>query len=135
VAAPEAPELDARYGRTPRARRRTLILGIGAAIAVAVVVILWVVWAGLDDASPTVEVQDIGYQRISGDELRVRWQLTVQPGHEAVCTVKATDEHFEIVGWKTVRIPASDQEVRAFSTTVRTVSPFNSGLISQCRLP
>jgi hypothetical protein len=135
VVAPESPDLDARYGRTPRARRRTLLIGIGSAIAVAVIVLLWVVWAGLDVASPAVNVQDIGYQRISDREVRVRWQLTVAPGHQAVCTVKATDEHFEIVGWKTVHIPASDQEVRAFSTTVRTVSPFNSGLISQCRLP
>jgi len=135
VAAPESPDLDARYGRTPNARRRTLLIGIAAAVATALVVILWVVWAGLDDASPAIDAQDIGYQRISDDEVRIRWQLTLEPGHEAVCTVKAIDEHFEIVGWKTLHIPASDQEVRAFSTTVRTVSPFNSGLISQCRLP
>jgi hypothetical protein len=134
-AAPEAPDLAARYGRTPRARRRTLAIGISAAVAVAVVVILWVVWAGLDSASPTVDAQDIGYSRISDDQVEVRWQLTVAPGHEAWCTVKALDEHFEIVGWKTVHIPASDRELRAFAETVRTVSPFNTGLISKCWLP
>jgi hypothetical protein len=135
VAPPEDPDLAARYGRTPGARRRNLALGISSAVAVAVVMILWVVWAGFDGDSPTLDVQDIGYQRISDDEVRVRWQLTLEPGNEAQCTVKALDEHYEIVGWKTVSIPASDEEVRVFAETVRTVSPFNSGLISKCWLP
>jgi Domain of unknown function (DUF4307) len=135
AAPPDSPDLDARYGRTPGARRRTLLLGVSAAVAVAVVMILWVVWAGLDEAAPTLDVQDIGYQRLGDDEVRVRWQLTLEPGSEAQCSVKALDEHYEIVGWKTVHIPASDEEVRVFAETVRTVSPFNSGLLSKCWLP
>jgi hypothetical protein len=134
-APPEPSDLDARYGRTPRSRRRTLALGITGGLAVAIVMVLWVVWAGLDGDSPAMEVQDIGYARISDDEVSIRWQLTLDPGNEAECTLKALDEHYEIVGWKTVRIPASDQQVRVFAETVRTVSPFNSGLISECRLP
>ncbi len=129
------PDLDARYGRTPRDRRRRLWFGIAAALAVAAVLAAWVVWAGFDGTDHVLEAQDIGYTKVGDDQVSVRWELTVDPGTEVQCAIKALDERYEIVGWRVVEIPASEELTRAFSHTVRTVSPTTTGLISECWLP
>ena len=46
--------LAARYGRTRTSRTRDRLLLIGAAVAFAVVLVAWVVWAGLDGQKPSV---------------------------------------------------------------------------------
>jgi hypothetical protein len=130
-----ASELDARYGRTPNARRKRLWFGIAAALAFAVVFAAWVLWAGLDGSAPTLDAQDTGYQVISDAEVSLRFQITTDPGHRVMCAIEALDEHYEIVGWRIVSLPASEYRTRAFVESIRTVSPANTGLISRCWLP
>ena len=40
-----------------------------------------------------------------------------------------------IVGWREIRVPASDQRVRSISTPVNTVSRGVTGLIHDCWVP
>ncbi|WP_210479426.1 DUF4307 domain-containing protein [Naasia sp. SYSU D00948] len=128
-------DLDARYGRTPRARRRRRWFGITAAAGFAAVLAAWVVWAGLDGTGDVLQARDIGYQKIGDDQVRIRWELTVEPGTATRCAVHALDERYEIVGWKVVDIPASEERTRPFAETIRIVSPATTGLISECWLP
>jgi type VI protein secretion system component VasK len=129
------PDLDARYGRTPQRRRRRLWFAVAAALAFIAVFAAWVVWAGFDGNDHVLEAQDIGYQKVGDDQVTVRWELTADPGTEVRCALKALDERYEVVGWKVIDIPASDQLTRPFSHTLRIVSPATTGLISGCWLP
>ena len=135
MAEPETNTLDARYGRTRPNRTRDRALLIGGAVAFAVVLIAWVVWAGFDGRKPTVEATDTGH-RLMNDEraVEVSWTLSVPPGNETACIVQAYDEDFTIVGWRVVEIPASDRHLRTFTETVRVAREANTGLISRCWL-
>jgi hypothetical protein len=128
-----ASELDARYGRSPRTRIRSRVLVIGAAIAFVVVFAVWVVWAGLDGTTSSVEVRDTGYV-LSDSSATVRFEVSMDPGTAATCAVQALDESFEIIGWKIVDIPASTERTRGFVETVRTLIRPNTGLIYRCWL-
>ncbi|GAA4052344.1 DUF4307 domain-containing protein [Agromyces indicus] len=123
-----------RYGRTPERRRRERWLLGGAALAFAVVLVAWVVWAGLDGSRPQVEATDLGHRLIDDHAVEVTWRLSVPAGNETACIVQAFNEDFTIVGWKVVEIPASERPLRTFTETVRTALEPNTGLVSTCWL-
>jgi hypothetical protein len=130
-------DLDARYGRRPGDRRRRRVIAIVAAIATAVVVVCWVVWVGLFEPTARIQTQDVGYsQTFDGvqrdDLIEVRFQLSVDPGTETRCALQALDSRFDIVGWRVVDIPASDDRTRSFAEDVRTMRPSETGLIYSC---
>ena len=100
--------LDERYGRTRTHRTRDRMLLIGGAIAFAIVLVAWVVWAGLDGQKPQIEVTDTGHRLINED--------------------------FTVVGWKIVEVPASDRHLRSLTETVRVAQEANTGLIYGCWL-
>ncbi|GAA4371756.1 DUF4307 domain-containing protein [Agromyces bauzanensis] len=127
--------LDARYGRTRPRRTRDRLLLVAGAVAVAIVLVAWVVWAGLDGSTPSVEATDTGHELMNDERaVEVSWTLSVPPGNETACIVQALDEDFTVVGWKVVEIPASDRHLREFTETVRVAQEANTGLISRCWL-
>ena len=135
MAEPETDVLAARYGRTRTRRRRDRLLLIGGAIAFAVVLVAWVVWAGLDGQKPSVEATDTGHRLLNEERaVEVSWTLSVPPGNETACIVQAFDEDFTVVGWRVVEIPASEQHLRTFTERVRVAREANTGLISHCWL-
>ena len=135
MAEPETDALAARYGRSRTHRTRDRWLIIGAAIAFAVVLVAWVVWAGLDGQKPTVQATDTGHRLLNDERaVEVSWTLSVPPGNPTACIVQAYDEDFTIVGWKVVDIPASDRHLRTFTERVRVAREANTGLISTCWL-
>lgn len=131
----QTAELDARYGRDRSHRIRNRLLLIGAAVAFAVVLIAWVVWAGLDGSKPSVEATDTGHVLMNDERaVEVSWTLSVPPGNETTCIVQAFDDNFTVVGWKVVEIPASDRHLRSFTEVVRVAREANTGLINRCWL-
>jgi hypothetical protein len=129
-----ASDLAARYGRTKKRSRRTLVLAIGFGAAIVIIFGAWAIWVGLFQPTADVEYQDVGNSAISSDQIMVRWQLSVDAGKATKCAVQALDANFGIVGWKIVSIPASGTRSRTFSSVVRTAQPAVSGLIYQCWL-
>lgn len=127
-------DLDQRYGRTPRKGRRDRLTLIIAAGVFAVVLVAWVVWAGLDGNKPMVEARDVAHTVIDDHTVRVDYEVSMPIGESARCAVQALNEDFTVVGWKIVDVPASDRYTRAFSETVRTALPANTGLIYHCWL-
>ena len=135
MAEQQTDALAARYGRTRTHRTRDRLLLIGGAIAFAIVLIAWVVWAGLDGQKPSVEATDTGHRLMNEQRaVEVTWTLSVPPGNETACIVQAFDDNFTVVGWRVVEIPASDTHLRSFTETVRVAREANTGLISRCWL-
>lgn len=131
----ETDALAARYGRTRANRTRDRLLLIGGAVAFAIVLVAWVLWAGLDGQTPTVEATDTSHRVLNEERaVEVTWTLSVPPGNETACIVQALDEDFTVVGWKVIEIPASDRHLRSFTESVRVAREANTGLISHCWL-
>ncbi|MBM7831406.1 hypothetical protein JOE59_002111 [Agromyces cerinus] len=134
-AAPSNDVLDERYGRTRTHRTRDRVLLIGGAIAFAIVLVAWVVWAGLDGQKPQIEVTDTGHRLMNENRaVEVTWTLSVPPGNETACAVQAFNEDFTVVGWKIIEVPASDRHLRSLTETVRVAQEANTGLIYGCWL-
>jgi hypothetical protein len=126
--------LDARYGRTPGRRMRARWLAIIIGGGVAVVVVAWVVWAGLLGTTASIETQDIGATIVDASTVDLREQVTVDPGTRVTCSFEALDKDFAIVGWKIVQLPPASERNRVFTERLRTSAPAESGLIGSCWL-
>jgi hypothetical protein len=129
----ERPDLDARYGRSGRTRIRRRTIAIIAGAGVAVVLVAWLLWAGLLSPEGDLEATDVGHS-ISDDGryVDIRYQLTIAPGTEARCALQAMNEGFTTVGWKTVTVPASVERVRVLHERVYTTELAVTGLIYRC---
>jgi hypothetical protein len=124
-----------RYGRTPRARRRRLALGVLAAAGVLVAVVAWVIWVGLFGPSASLESRDLGYANDNPDgSVDISFEVTVDAGTPVSCALQALNGKFAIVGWKIVDLPPSEQRTRAFAENVRVTEPAVTGLIYRCWL-
>ena len=128
-------ELQRRYGRTPARRLRSRLIAWVTGAAVAVVVIVWVVWAGLDGTSATIGKQDTAHTVIDARSVEVEFDVTIPRGDTASCSLQALNDTFAIVGWKVIDLPASDQATRSFREVVRTSELASTGLIYNCWLP
>jgi hypothetical protein len=126
--------LDARYGRSPGKRRRDRWIAVGGAIAVAIVIGAWVIWAGLDMASGGLDSQDIGHHVLNDREVSISYQVTMPPGSTASCALEVENEAHAIVGWKIIDIPASTTSTNAFKNVVRSSELGVTGLIYRCWL-
>lgn len=125
-------DLDERYGRAPRDKRRIRRWAIAAACAFTLVIGAWLVWGGVIDGLDTVDGQNIGHTVLSDSEVEVTWQLTIQPGQATSCALQALNDSFGIVGWKVVDLPASSQRTRSLTDIVRTSEQSVTGLIYRC---
>ena len=126
--------LGERYGRTrTRTRRdRVILWSVGAAFVV--VFTAWVVWAGLDRSTASIETRDLGYTVVDDHSVTENFEVSVPTGTPLSCAVQALNTDFTIVGWKVVDLPPSRDYTRTFSETIRTTGPTTQGLIYRCWL-
>jgi len=127
-------DLDARYGRSPKAQRNNKVALITVGAAFVAVFAAWLVWGGLLEAPAQFEATDTGFEIIDDSSVDVHWQFNVAEGTSAKCAVQALNSTFAIVGWKVVDVPAADVRNRDLSATVRTTEQAVSGLIYRCWL-
>lgn len=127
-------ELDARYGRSANRRKRDRVLLWSGAGFLAVVLVAWVTWAGLDGSKPLIATQDIAYSVIDDHNVRVTFQVTVPVGTATSCAVEALNESFTVVGWKVIDLPPSDEYTRSYTEDVRTSELATTGLLYRCWL-
>jgi hypothetical protein len=129
-----SPDIDERYGRTPRDRRRVRTLAWTAASGFAVVLIAWLVWGGVLEGLDKIEAQNIGHTVLNDKEVEVVWNVTAEPGDEVSCALQALNESFSIVGWKIVELPPTEERTRELTEVVRTTELSVTGLIYRCWL-
>jgi len=126
--------LDARYGRAPLSRRGRILAWTLPFSGLAALLMVWLLWANPFGFGDAVDAKDLTHSVVDKSTVRVRFQLTAQPGRRAACAIKAMDFQFSIVGWRVVEYPASTEFIRTFSTDVTTVKPAVTGLVASCWL-
>ena len=120
-------DLDARYGRTARSSQAAPAGSRSARASLfAVVFGAWLWWGGVLGAPAQFEAQDIASRHPVPDaRSSVTWQVTIEPGTPAKCALQALNEHFGIVGWNVVDIPASDVRTRSSPRRCAPPSPLS----------
>lgn len=120
-------ELDERYGR--RAPRRWIaVLGGATAVAIVAVGLWWMRGSTIE----SVDTNDLGYVVVDDHAVELRFAVTAPRGREVHCALEALDEEFGIVGWKIIRLPASDEHTRGFTERIPTVALATTGLVNTC---
>ena len=134
VAAPETSSLAARYGRTPAKRSRDRLIYLVAGAVAAIVVIAWVLWAGFDQASGTLDAEDKGSTIVNDRTVRISYQVSMPVGQSASCALQVQNKAHGIVGWRIVPVPASTRYTTSYTRTVLSSERGVTGLIYRCWL-
>jgi hypothetical protein len=134
TAAPEASSIAARYGRTPAKKRRERLLYVLAGAAAGIVVLAWVLWAGLNQAGSALEAQDKGSTIIDSRTVSISYQVSMPVGKSAQCALQVQNEAHGIVGWRIVTVPASTRYTSSYTDTVLSSEQPVTGLIYRCWL-
>ena len=132
---PAASELDARYGRTKSKKRRDRWIYIIGGITCAIVVVSWVVWAGLAQSGASIDAEDTAHRIIDDRTVSISYSVSMPVGSTASCALQVQNEAHAIVGWRVVKIPASSSQYTTFHTDmVRSSELGVTGLIYACWL-
>lgn len=125
-------ELDRRYGRSVRRTRRTRRTVLSLAVIGAVVLTAFLVWAALANTGASIQATDTAHDIHGSTSVDVSFALVADPGTRVACALEAQDERFAVVGWRVVVLPASEEQRRAVTETVRTIGTPVTGFVSQC---
>jgi hypothetical protein len=132
--APESSGMAARYGRTPAKKRRDRLIYLVAGAAAAIVVVAWVLWAGLDQAGATLDAEDKGSTIVDARTVSISYQVSMPVGQTASCALQVQNEAHGIVGWRIVKVPASSRYTTSYTATVLSSEQGVTGLIYRCWL-
>jgi Domain of unknown function (DUF4307) len=127
-------ELDARYGRSRNRQKRDKTILWALAGVFVVVLVAWVVWAGLDAAKPLIETRDLGYTIVDDNLISIDSEVSAPTGTALSCAVQALNQSFTVVGWKVIDLPPSKKFTRTFTVDLRTSELSTTGLIYRCWL-
>lgn len=130
-----AEDLAARYGNTPQAAQRQKIIAIVGAIGVAVVLVVWIVFASPIRSSSQFQARDLGYIYNDDRNITVQFEITVAPNTPMECAVQALNAEYGIVGWRVIDIAPSEQRTRIFQQPLRTSENAVTSLLYRCWVP
>lgn len=99
-------------------------------------------WIATSNAIGSVTFKDVSFNIVDGTQTEVDFQVTRDPDAHVLCSVKALDSKYAIVGWKVVDIPAGAVEGSGNSgrtvtqrAVLRTESLAATGVVDNCWVP
>ncbi len=123
-----------RYGDDRPQWHRTLARVLVAALAV--VGLVWVVWAGVGAARQDVRWQDVGFEVLDATAVEVTFDVTVYAdGGEApvVCTLEALSPRYVVVGRLEVPVEPGTRGTVRRTATVLTQETATTAGVADCR--
>src|SRR5690625_1561872 len=129
---PRGPQeaLASRYGIVdPQKNRITwrIAIAIGAVLFLAIAL-----WAAYNLSRTDVSWNDIGYSVHDAGSVTVDFNVTMEPGTSARCSIEALNANFAQVGLIDVEIPASEKLTTRHSVTVSTQELAVTGIVNTC---
>lgn len=122
-----------RYGTgTAPGRRRAMIAALGVLATCGIAV---VVWLGLRSAAQPVRWKDVGFDIVSSERIDVTFEVTLDPGTSAVCTVNALTPTFAQAGTTDVQVGPLDSSTARYTVQVTTSEPATTGTVVGCEAP
>jgi hypothetical protein len=123
--------LAARYGRRrPESSRRRLV--IAGAVAVAVFLV-WAVPLAWRTTNRPATWTLAGLTVLSATRSTVDFDITLAPGHTAVCRVRVMNSRSTVVGWSDVTVTAGPTARSQRQTAeITTAEPGDQGSVQTC---
>ena len=111
------PDLAERYGAPSRTGRTLLTAGV---VSLAVLGLVWLLWATLFHARPLVSSKLVGFE-VAGEHLATARFTVVRRETDvpASCLLRAYAEDHSVVGERTVAVASGDR-IRTLDRGVRT---------------
>jgi hypothetical protein len=128
-----ATRIADRYGRAPRAQRRSRL---GVLVTVGVLVLLtlaWAVWTGIGGTTTTLVTSTNAFTVRSPEVTTVQWTVSGREHDRLICAIEAQTDDATVVGLVEVVVPVTGRVDRTGFTEVRTIRAATSGLIDSCR--
>ncbi|MEN9753016.1 MAG: hypothetical protein RL670_707 [Actinomycetota bacterium] len=125
--------LQRRYGRHPdeiRRRRITVYLVGGTLLAIF---LAWSITVNFF-SNPAVTVTTDGFKVLDASQSSIRFTVTSAPNQRAVCAIRAFNEGFQIVGYRTFYVAASSDSIRSVETKINTTEEPVSVSVEKCEL-
>lgn len=120
-----------RYGDDRPGTHRAVARLLTALLAVAGVAFL--VWVAVAGSRQQVRSTDIGFDLDAAPgQVTVDFQVSMEPGTRATCTLEALSARFAVVGVADVPVEASPSRSQRVSATVRVSEPAVSAGVRQC---
>lgn len=118
-----------RYGG-PIVSSRTarVLVALGSAAFLAVVILV-----GIQVTGQPVTGTLVTYEHVAPDRIAVSFQVTMEPGTEASCTLQALNEGRAQVGFVDVPIPAQAERVSTHELEIATQGDAVSAEVMECR--
>jgi len=119
-----------RYGpprRTLTRRRRIALAGTAIGLAVALVA-----WLAISATDQPVHWQDVAYTVRADGTVLFTFDVSMDPGRSAVCTVRALSPSSAEVGRRDVRVGPSSGEVIRATAVIRTSERAVSAQVKAC---
>lgn len=120
-----------RYGRSQPPSRRTMSL-VGGILVISLTA--WVGWIAVAGSGTAVRYAMLSDSVVGPGRTDVTFQITMDPGERAVCTVRARNANLTVVGW--VDVPVGPSADRTFTASVRvpTMEQASGGEVKACVL-
>lgn len=119
-----------RYGapKPGLSARTKIVLGsLAGAAAVGAVVFM-----AIPSGAGTLTSKDVGFTIPNATSAVVDFNVTKPAEATVDCAVQVLSDSYAVVGWKTVRIPPSEDPTVSLSTSVRTDSLGVTGGVNAC---
>lgn len=119
-----------RYGRAAAGPRRLAVLLAGGLLVA--VLFGWAVYVGVMVARQPVHWTDVSYSVIDDGHVRITFQVSLKPGHTAMCTVQALNQGFTTVGQLDVKVGPARTDQFTVTTTVPTSERAVNASVKAC---
>ncbi len=127
---PTTELLDSRYGRGKQRGidRKFAWITAGTLVVAGLLFVLFSGWHLTSD----LEYKDLAYEVVDDRTVQVDAQVTAPESSTVLCAVEAMSTSYAVVGWKIVELPAGQDRIRRFETTMVTTSPATTGTVREC---
>jgi hypothetical protein len=121
-----------RYGPEPTPRRRRLV--VAGIVLVALVGVAITLAIGLRSANEPVRYKDFGFDVVGPERVDVTFDVYMDAGTTAVCTLDALNESYAQVGTVDVTVGPVDVTEARYTVEVATSELATTGIVQSCRV-
>jgi hypothetical protein len=106
---------------------------VAYAFAISIVGLLWIFWAGLHHANPTISSQLITFEVTGEKEISIRYSIArTDPNQVVICTLAAKDQDKNVVGQIDDKIIAGKTQSEQTVVIPARSTPFSASIV-RCR--
>lgn len=121
--------LDERYGRSHRGRQPLTVVAV---VALAAVLLGWLLWAAWVHSNGDVRAGLRTFDVVSEHQVKIEIEIDRSSGASVQCTLRAQSEDHAIVGEDVVTIPAGDAGSLRFTAALTTERRATAATVSGC---